>query len=74
MVLFQKRVSTYVWLLLGYPVLVIFHSLGCLLSWLLVVTIPVAKMNARAVGSILLLPPEEVHISPVTEVFISKCW
>ncbi|XP_031421088.1 putative cation exchanger C521.04c isoform X2 [Clupea harengus] len=62
-----KRVSTYVWLLLGYPVLVIFHSLGCLLSWLLVVTIPVAKMNARAVGSILLLPPEEVHISPVTE-------
>ncbi|XP_041967055.1 low affinity vacuolar monovalent cation/H(+) antiporter isoform X1 [Alosa sapidissima] len=62
-----RRVSTYVWLLLGYPVLAIFHSLACLLSWLLVVTIPVAKMNARAVGSILLLPPEEVHISRITE-------
>ncbi|KAL2093922.1 hypothetical protein ACEWY4_011234 [Coilia grayii] len=62
-----KRLSTYVWLLLGYPILVVFHSVCCLLSWLLVVTIPVAKMNARMVGSILLLPPEDVHISPTKE-------
>ncbi|KAF3859182.1 hypothetical protein F7725_021581 [Dissostichus mawsoni] len=41
------RVSTYVWLLLGYPFLAVVHSLACVLSWLLVFTIPVAKMNAR---------------------------
>ncbi|XP_063052090.1 uncharacterized protein cax2 [Engraulis encrasicolus] len=62
-----RRVSTYVWLLVGYPVLVLFHGLCCLLAWLLVVTIPVAKMNARMLSSILLLPPQEVHISPTKE-------
>ncbi|XP_061899075.1 uncharacterized protein LOC133647038 isoform X2 [Entelurus aequoreus] len=56
------RFSTYVWLLLGYPPLVVIHSLVCLLSWVLVFTIPVAKMNARTLGIILLLPPEEVSV------------
>uniref|UniRef100_UPI0037E8BF42 cation/H+ exchanger protein 1 n=1 Tax=Semicossyphus pulcher TaxID=241346 RepID=UPI0037E8BF42 len=56
------RVSTYVWLLLGYPILVVFHFLACLLSWLLVFTIPVAKMNARTVTTVLLMPPEDVLI------------
>lgn len=74
-VLLQRRVSTYVWLVLGYPVLALFHSLGWLLSWFLVFTIPVAKMNARAMGSILLLPPEDVYIGLITEeVFLSKHW
>ncbi|XP_061677540.1 uncharacterized protein LOC133501693 isoform X2 [Syngnathoides biaculeatus] len=57
------RPSTYVWLLLGYPPLVIIHSLVCLLSWILVFTIPVAKMNARTLAVILLLPPEDVSVS-----------
>ncbi|XP_049578817.1 uncharacterized protein [Syngnathus scovelli] len=57
------RFSTYVWLLLGYPPLVILHSLICLLSWILVFTIPVAKMNARTFVVILLLPPEDVCVS-----------
>ncbi|XP_061630285.1 uncharacterized protein LOC133478340 isoform X2 [Phyllopteryx taeniolatus] len=57
------RFSTYVWLLLGYPPLVIIHSLVCLFSWILVFTIPVAKMNARTLGVILLLPPEDVSVS-----------
>ncbi|XP_054631687.1 uncharacterized protein LOC129181056 isoform X2 [Dunckerocampus dactyliophorus] len=57
------RLSTYVWLLLGYPPLVVIHSLVCLLSWILVFTIPVAKMNARTLGIILLLPPEDVSVS-----------
>ncbi|XP_077424438.1 uncharacterized protein LOC144053647 isoform X1 [Vanacampus margaritifer] len=57
------RFSTYAWLLLGYPPLVIIHSLVCLFSWILVFTIPVAKMNARTLGVILLLPPEEVSVS-----------
>uniref|UniRef100_A0A668AYK2 Cation/H+ exchanger protein 1 n=1 Tax=Myripristis murdjan TaxID=586833 RepID=A0A668AYK2_9TELE len=56
------RFSTYVWLLLGYPVLVVVHSLVCVISWLLVFTIPVAKMNARILGTILLMAPEDIHI------------
>uniref|UniRef100_A0A8C8DZN8 Cation/H+ exchanger protein 2 n=1 Tax=Oryzias sinensis TaxID=183150 RepID=A0A8C8DZN8_9TELE len=57
------RPSTYVWLLLGYLPLVIVHSLACFLSWILVFTIPVAKLNAQTLSVILLLPPEDVSIS-----------
>uniref|UniRef100_A0A669CAI1 Cation/H+ exchanger protein 2 n=1 Tax=Oreochromis niloticus TaxID=8128 RepID=A0A669CAI1_ORENI len=57
------RFVTYVWLLLGYPPLVVVHSLACFISWILVFTIPVFKMNARTLGVILLLPPEDVSIS-----------
>uniref|UniRef100_A0A674C5E9 Cation/H+ exchanger protein 2 n=1 Tax=Salmo trutta TaxID=8032 RepID=A0A674C5E9_SALTR len=56
----EHRVGTYVWLLLGYPLLAVVHSLACLISWLLVFTIPVAKMNARTLASILLMPPENL--------------
>ncbi|XP_047431030.1 cation/H+ exchanger protein 1 [Mugil cephalus] len=56
------RFSTYIWLLLGYPVLVVVHSLACVISWLLVFTIPVAKMNARILTTVLLMAPEDVHI------------
>ncbi|XP_035003584.1 cation/H+ exchanger protein 1 isoform X1 [Hippoglossus stenolepis] len=56
------RVSTYVWLLLGYPVLAVAHSVACVLSWLLIFTIPVAKMNARTLTTVLLMAPEDVQI------------
>ncbi|KAM9771755.1 cation/H+ exchanger protein 1 [Syngnathus typhle] len=56
------RVSTYVWLILGYPVLAVVHAVACVLSWLLVFTIPIAKMNARTMAVILLMAPEDVHI------------
>uniref|UniRef100_H3CQ62 Cation/H+ exchanger protein 1 n=1 Tax=Tetraodon nigroviridis TaxID=99883 RepID=H3CQ62_TETNG len=56
------RVSTYAWLLLGYPVMAVVHSLACMLSWLLVFTIPVAKMNARMLHTILLLAPEDIQV------------
>ncbi|XP_039996814.1 cation/H+ exchanger protein 1 isoform X2 [Xiphias gladius] len=56
------RISTYVWLFLGYPVLAVVHSLACVLSWLLVFTIPVAKMNARTLTTVLLMAPEDVLI------------
>ncbi|XP_054609704.1 cation/H+ exchanger protein 1 isoform X2 [Dunckerocampus dactyliophorus] len=56
------RVSTYIWLLLGYPVLVVVHAVACVLSWLLVFTIPVSKMNARTLAVVLLMAPEDVHI------------
>ncbi|XP_028815233.1 low affinity vacuolar monovalent cation/H(+) antiporter isoform X2 [Denticeps clupeoides] len=62
-----RYVRTYVWLLLGCPLLVIVHSVACLLSWLLVFSIPVAKMNGYILTSILLKPPEEIHISKVKE-------
>lgn len=60
---YWRRFSTYVWLLLGYPLLVVIHSLACFISWILVFTIPVSKMNAVTLGVILLLPPEDVSIS-----------
>ncbi|XP_061662771.1 cation/H+ exchanger protein 1 isoform X2 [Syngnathoides biaculeatus] len=56
------RVSTYVWLLLGYPVLAVVHAVACVISWLLVFTIPVSKMNARTLAIVLFMPPEDVHI------------
>ncbi|XP_054844987.1 uncharacterized protein LOC129336045 [Eublepharis macularius] len=56
------RVSTYVWLFMGYPFLCLAHGLICSISWLLVFTIPMAKMNYRMITRILLLPPERVHV------------
>ncbi|XP_040019925.2 uncharacterized protein LOC120809855 [Gasterosteus aculeatus] len=64
---YWRRFSTYVWLLLGYPPLVVIHSLACFLSWILVFTIPVFKMNARTLGVILLLAPEDVSVSTCSE-------
>ncbi|KPP78052.1 cation/H+ exchanger protein 1-like [Scleropages formosus] len=60
---YWRRMSTYVWLFLGYPPLCVVHILACLISWMLVFTIPVAKMNVRTMASILVLSPEEVHIT-----------
>ncbi|KAA0724435.1 hypothetical protein E1301_Tti003703 [Triplophysa tibetana] len=62
------HVSTYVWLLVGYPFLALTHFIVCLISWLLVFTIPVAKMSATTLYSILFTPPEYIHISEATEV------
>ncbi|KAM8891372.1 uncharacterized protein cax2 [Spinachia spinachia] len=64
---YWHRFSTYIWLLLGYPPLVVIHFLACFLSWILVFTIPVFKMNARTLCVILLLPPEDVSVSTCSE-------
>lgn len=56
------RPSTYVWLLMGYPVLVLVHFVACVISWLLVFTIPVAKLNARTIFTVLLMAPDDVQI------------
>ncbi|XP_078275671.1 cation/H+ exchanger protein 1 isoform X1 [Rhinoraja longicauda] len=56
--------STYVWLLLGYPFLAIAHGLASFIAWILVVTIPIAKLNGRAITNILLIPPEQLQITP----------
>ncbi|XP_066523947.1 cation/H+ exchanger protein 1 isoform X2 [Hoplias malabaricus] len=62
------RVSTYVWLLLAYVPLAIIHSLVCILSWMMVFTIPVAKLHARILSTVLLLPPEDIQVCPVKKV------
>ncbi|TRY83461.1 hypothetical protein DNTS_016206 [Danionella cerebrum] len=64
---YWRRLRTYVWLLLGLPLLVVAHSLLCLISWLLVFTIPVAKMSTKTLHTILLMPPDCVYISQSTE-------
>ncbi|XP_039201673.1 low affinity vacuolar monovalent cation/H(+) antiporter-like isoform X3 [Crotalus tigris] len=59
---YWRRLSTYLWLLTSFPLLAIAHALVCLVCWLLVFFIPTAKMSLRTVTTILLLPPECVHI------------
>uniref|UniRef100_A0AAQ5X542 Cation/H+ exchanger protein 2 n=1 Tax=Amphiprion ocellaris TaxID=80972 RepID=A0AAQ5X542_AMPOC len=68
----QRRFSTYVWLLLGYPLLVVVHSLACFISWILVFTIPVSKMNAQTLGVILLQAPEDVSISSSSQRKVNR--
>lgn len=50
------------------------HSLACMLSWLLVFTIPVAKMNARMLRTILLVAPEDIQVRKLEKVFLSRPW
>ncbi|XP_063179824.1 uncharacterized protein LOC134510438 isoform X2 [Chroicocephalus ridibundus] len=57
-----QRAGAVVWLCLGYPMLVLAHGLVCVTAWLLVVLIPVAKLNARTITRVLLLPPEQVVV------------
>ncbi|XP_059917476.1 uncharacterized protein LOC132464863 isoform X1 [Gadus macrocephalus] len=64
---YWRRFTTYVWLLLGFPLLAVVHSLVCVLAWTLVFTIPVAKMNARMLGTILIMPPEDVSVTTGSE-------
>lgn len=64
----QNHLSVYVWVLLGYPPLVVAHGVLCMLSWILVVTIPVAKMSIRTLSNVLLMRPEDVLINDTTGV------
>ncbi|XP_059843018.1 cation/H+ exchanger protein 1 isoform X2 [Hypanus sabinus] len=59
---YWHRPSTYVWLLLGYPLLTLAHGLASFIAWILVVTIPIAKLNGRAITVILLIHPEQLQI------------
>ncbi|XP_078533711.1 uncharacterized protein LOC144819850 [Lissotriton helveticus] len=65
------RISTYLWFLMGFPLLTVCHGLVCFFSWILVFFIPISKMSARTVSTVLLMPPEQVHILQMkrTEVF-----
>ncbi|XP_038607913.1 low affinity vacuolar monovalent cation/H(+) antiporter-like [Tachyglossus aculeatus] len=61
------RLSTYIWLFLGFPILVVTHGLVCCCSWLLVIIIPIAKMSVRTVTRVLLEAPERVHVQHAEE-------
>ncbi|XP_053318510.1 uncharacterized protein LOC128490587 [Spea bombifrons] len=62
------RISTYIWLMLGFPLLAIAHGLVCLISWILVFFIPISKMNARTMSKVLLMPPEHVHLRSASKM------
>ncbi|XP_042367395.1 cation/H+ exchanger protein 1 isoform X2 [Plectropomus leopardus] len=66
------HISTYIWLLLCYPILAVVHSVACVLSWLLVFTIPVAKMNARTLTIVLLMAPDNVQIHRLEKTFVCE--
>ncbi|NXG22652.1 VNX1 protein, partial [Grallaria varia] len=57
-----ERVGTAAWLCLGFPVLALAHGLVCVTAWLLIVTIPVAKLSARSATCVLLLPPQLLRV------------
>ncbi|ESO88501.1 hypothetical protein LOTGIDRAFT_165642 [Lottia gigantea] len=59
---YWRRPLTYLWFLLGIPFLVIGHSIACFLTWMFVVSIPMAKVNLKAMRIILFLPPEQVTV------------
>lgn len=69
----QQRAGAVAWLCLGYPALVLAHGLVCVTAWLLIILIPVAKLSARTVARVLLLPPERVLVRRLRMVGASVC-
>ncbi|XP_072172364.1 uncharacterized protein [Diadema setosum] len=65
---YWKRPSTYIWLVLAVPILFLLHALVLFVSWMLVVFLPVAKLNMIAIRRLLLLPPEKLKVSRTTVV------
>ncbi|XP_077994759.1 uncharacterized protein LOC144448402 [Glandiceps talaboti] len=59
---YWRRVETYVWLIFGVPILVIVHAIIFFFTWMLVIFIPISKVNSIAIKKLLFLPPESVRI------------
>ncbi|XP_076468556.1 uncharacterized protein LOC143299236 [Babylonia areolata] len=59
---YWKKPETYLWLVLGIPLLWPVHAVIWFLSWFLVISIPVSKVNSKMLLRILFLSPEEVHV------------
>ncbi|XP_052076160.1 uncharacterized protein LOC127714188 [Mytilus californianus] len=64
---FWSKVQSYVWLILGVPILVLLHTVVMVISWLFVISIPIAKINLKSITSLIFLPPEQIHIDDVNE-------
>ncbi|XP_787831.4 low affinity vacuolar monovalent cation/H(+) antiporter [Strongylocentrotus purpuratus] len=65
---YWKRPSTYVWLILGMPFVFLLHLLVFLISWMLIISLPVAKLNMIAIKRLLILPPEKLKVSKTTAI------
>ncbi|XP_012944323.1 putative cation exchanger C521.04c [Aplysia californica] len=57
-----KKVQTYVWLVFAVPLLLIAHGVVFAISWFLVVSIPIAKINSRTITKILFTSPDEIRV------------
>lgn len=57
---FWGRGVSYVWLILGLPLIVITHIVVMSVTWLLVISIGMSKVHWRTLRQILYLPPNEV--------------
>ncbi|XP_065835575.1 uncharacterized protein [Oscarella lobularis] len=58
-----SRPSFWVFIFLGFPVLLVFHFLVLTLSWFLVVFIPVSKINIIGIRSVLFEDPDRIFIT-----------
>ncbi|VDI11379.1 Ca2+:H+ antiporter, partial [Mytilus galloprovincialis] len=69
---FWCKVQSYIWLILCVPILVLMHTVGMVVSWLFVISMPIAKMNLKSLTSLIFLPPEHILIDEVNE-YSQKC-
>ena len=70
--MFQCKAESIVWVMFGVPVLCMAHALVCVLAWIPVITIPVAKINYKAIVKFMLLPPDAIKLSRNT--LVSKAY
>ncbi|XP_022088344.1 low affinity vacuolar monovalent cation/H(+) antiporter-like isoform X2 [Acanthaster planci] len=68
-----RRPSTYVWLILGCPILLLAHAIVIMATGLMVVFIPISKLNIIAVRKVLLLPPEKLRINKTSDFKSDDC-
>ncbi|XP_041358992.1 low affinity vacuolar monovalent cation/H(+) antiporter-like [Gigantopelta aegis] len=67
-----KRPVTYLWFILGLPLLLIAHAVIWGISWMFVITIPIAKLNSKTITKILFLSPEKVDIVECSEMTLDS--
>lgn len=59
---FWTHPRSYLWLLLGCPILLVVHGIVSAICWLFVITIPIAKVNLKTITQILWMPPDQLSI------------
>ncbi|XP_071087654.1 uncharacterized protein [Haliotis cracherodii] len=66
------RPQTYIWCILGIPLLLTVHFIVWFIAWLFVISIPIAKVNSKTMMKILFLPPEEVDVEGSSEMAVDS--
>ncbi|KAK3795148.1 hypothetical protein RRG08_028348 [Elysia crispata] len=67
----ERKPGTYLWLVLGAPVLVFAHTVIFCVTWFLIATIPIARVNWNAVTKILFSAPTDIHVSRSADDYTS---